>query len=142
MGTAASVRRDRALNIYRSAREREKERCNPRCETPIKNDSPIRRGGIAGNHRRKSHEFVSGRRELRRNSRLNRNRRFLRAPTVIYMHIRRHCAACTSRIYKCTRRPCVRACTRESPERSRAMRNDEITLRRVGRVGQFDEYTL
>lgn len=35
------------------------------------------------------------------------------------------------------------ACSRrENPERSRTMRNDEITLRRVGRVGQFDEYTL
>lgn len=83
-------------------------------DAPIKNDGPIRRGGIAGNHRRKSHEFVSGRRESRRNSRLNRNRRFLRT-AVIYMHIRRHCAACTSRIYKCHvyAYTCVYACTRE-----------------------------
>ena len=71
-------KRTAGLNIkYLSEREREqeKERCNPWCETSIKNDEPmIRRGGIGGNHRRKSHEFVSGRRESRRNSRLNRNR--------------------------------------------------------------------
>lgn len=50
----------------------------------------------------------------------------------------------TSRIYKCTRG--VRVARLARPERARALRTGEITLRRVGRrVGhavQFDEYML